>query len=1771
MDYRLEDLMDMEMLRVLLERLEAIYSFPTAILDKDAKILIAIAWQDICTKFHRINPETEKGCIKSDKYISDHLLEANPAVCYKCANGLIDCAFPIIIDGKHLGNFFIGQFFLEKPDLNYFRNQAKLFGFDERAYLEAVEKTPIWTKEKQNRYIDFIKEFIELIANIGLKRLKEIEAKNELKKANNDLTASRITAIQMLEKSIEAKKALEETNKKLFQEVEERIQAEEKIKATQILLQASIESQKDMIILSIDKNYRYLCYNSYHKQVMKAAYNQNINIGMNLLDCITNEEDRKKSKINYDKALNGKSHMTVEEYGDLERYYYETRYNPILNDKNEIIGATAFSANVTERRKAEKALCESEKKYRMIVETAIEGIITLNSDGRITFINQQMASLLKYTIQEMMGQKFELFIAEEQLGEHLAQMNIRRKGEDAVYERCLRNKDGERCWVIISARAIIDSDGKFEGSFGMLADITKRKQAEEALRDSESLYKAILNASPDDITISDMNGRILMVSPKALTMFGYQEEEILGRLITDFIIAEDRERAILRITLRSQGVVTGTAEYCGLRKDGTTFDIEVNSECIKDSDGKPSKIIFIVRDITDRKQAEVVLLENRQQLADIITFLPDATIAIDKNKHVIIWNKAMEEMTGVPASEMIGKGGYLYSVPFHGEPRPILLDFILNYNEDFETKYLKINREGDSFTTEVFCKTLYNNNGAWVFAKASPLHDRNGNIVGAIESIRDITERKLAEETLRESERRYTKAQQVGHIGSWEYNINSDTFWGSDEAKRIYGFNLTSDYFTTEEVLNCIIERERVNQALVDLIENNKPYDLEFEIRRYKSEERLIINSVAELIKDKNGYPLKVTGVIQDITKRKRAEAMFLDIIDKNPLSIQVVDKEGYTLRVNSAHTKLFGSVPPSDYSVLEDFQLKQQGFGELIERAKNGEVVHLPDLFFNAHILSVDLPDVPVWIRMVIFPINDNNGKPERFVLMHENITERKKAEEAMRESEALYRSILNASPDDITITDMEGRILLVSPIAMKMFGYKTEDEMIGHLISEFIYPEDWRRASTNLVLLFQGLKHSPDEYRGLRLDGSTFYMEVNGEFIRNADGQPTKMVFIVRDISERKQAEEELNKSKEKYRIVADFTYDWESWRAPDGTYVYISPSCERISGHTVQKFMSDPELVIKITHSDDRQNVFEHYHLDFNKEQTENVEIEYRIIKPDGSIRWISHWCTSIFNESGEWLGRRESNRDITDRKLAEIALVESQKQLADIITFFPDAIMAINKDNQIIIWNKAMEEMTQVPAAEMLGKGDLAHTIPFYGEIKPMLMDMVFSNQGDIISQYPKVKQEGDSFSAEVFCKALNNKRGAWVFAKVSPLHDSKGNIIGAIESIRDITERKQVEEKLYENEEKLRTLFGSMTEMVVLHELVFDENNEAINYRILDCNETFTKITGILKEEAIGNLATEVYKTGTPPYLEEYIRVSITKEPLEYSTYYKPMDKYFIISVVPTSKNCFATITTDITTIRQIQEVLSNKNKELENYLYVASHDLRSPLVNIQGFSQRLQKQTDLLKDVLTKCVLDAETKTSIDKITGEDISKTLNYIFSNVTKMDILISGLLQISRTGQIKLTINKTDMNKLFKTIISSLNYQINNIAAKVIVEDLVDCYGDENQLNQLFSNIIGNALKYRDKERELIITISSRTQFSKVIYIIKDTGIGIAARHLEKIWDVFYRVDSASSEAGEGIGLSLAKRIADKHRGKIWAESKEGEGSTFYVELQINKFSE
>jgi len=174
-------------------------------------------------------------------------------------------------------------------------------------------------------------------------------------------------------------------------------------------------------------------------------------------------------------------------------------------------------------------------------------------------------------------------------------------------------------------------------------------------------------------------------------------------------------------------------------------------------------------------------------------------------------------------------------------------------------------------------------------------------------------------------------------------------------------------------------------------------------------------------LKDEEGIVIGTVFIARDITERIRTEEMLHDIIEKNPMSIQILDTEGFTLKVNPAHTLLFGAVPPSDFSIFADLQHKQPEIEKLILLAKSGEIVHLPDLYYNVHDVFSELPDVPFWIHAVLFPLKDKDGKPERFVLMHENITERKQAEEALWESESKFRTLFESANDSLFLMDQD------------------------------------------------------------------------------------------------------------------------------------------------------------------------------------------------------------------------------------------------------------------------------------------------------------------------------------------------------------------------------------------------------------------------------------------------------------------------------------------------------------------------------------------------------------------------------------------------------------------------------------------------------------------------------------------------------------------------------------------------------------------------------
>jgi len=243
--------------------------------------------------------------------------------------------------------------------------------------------------------------------------------------------------------------------------------------------------------------------------------------------------------------------------------------------------------------------------------------------------------------------------------------------------------------------------------------------------------------------------------------------------------------------------------------------------------------------------------------------------------------------------------------------------------------------------------------------------------------------------------------------------------------------------------------------------------------------------------------------------------------------------------------------------------------------------------------------------------------------------------------------------------------------------------------------------------------------------------------------------------------------------------------------------------------------------------------------------------------------------------------------------------------------------------------------------------------------------------------------------------------------------------------------------------------------------------------------------------------------------------------------------------------------------------LKEKNQELEQIIHITSHDLRSPLVNIQGFSSELSRTFKRVDELINKGTFSDKDKMELDDLLKNEGPNSLLYIQRSTSQMGTLLKGLLKLSRLGRAAIEIGLLDMNILIKEVTSSYEFQIREKDATLIVENLPPAMGDRVQINQVFSNLIDNALKYLDPERKGSIRVSGKQMDDKIVYCVSDNGLGFLEEFNHKIFELFHRLDPAKS-SGDGMGLTIVRKIVERHQGEVWAESNLNVGSRFYVSL-------
>lgn len=470
-------------------------------------------------------------------------------------------------------------------------------------------------------------------------------------------------------------------------------------------------------------------------------------------------------------------------------------------------------------------------------------------------------------------------------------------------------------------------------------------------------------------------------------------------------------------------------------------------------------------DITEQKKAAERLNAEKQKLLDIIEFLPDATFVIDECGIVIAWNKALEEMTGVPKEEIIGKDDYIYSIPFYGHKRPIIIDLIFLSEEEIESKYTYVKRDGENLFAEVFVNNLFGGKGAYVFVKASPLYDSTGKLVGSIETVRDITRQKKDEIALLKSEEKFRSTIEQSIDGIYiideegviiEWNKGMEKITGHKREEELGQLVWESQYELLPDAEKVPELYDYIKGTILQFLQTgdanwiNKPLDRK--IRRSDGEIR-DIQSITYPIKTEKG--MIIGSITRDITKQKKTEEkleyeqnLLNTVLNNIPVAVAVAEApSGKLLRANEQFEKVWEQpfIPSKNiesYSTYKGFHADGNPYKPeewpLARSITAGEVVMGEEI-------SVLFEDGTRKVLIVSStPIKDENEQIILGVVIAADISARKKAEELLMENEEKFAKAFYSNPAGMAITTINGEIIEVNNAYANITGYK-QKELLG------------------------------------------------------------------------------------------------------------------------------------------------------------------------------------------------------------------------------------------------------------------------------------------------------------------------------------------------------------------------------------------------------------------------------------------------------------------------------------------------------------------------------------------------------------------------------------------------------------------------------------------------------------------------------------------------------------------------------------------------------
>ncbi len=1152
---------------------------------------------------------------------------------------------------------------------------------------------------------------------------------------------------------------------------------------------------------------------------------------------------------------------------------------------------------------------------------------------------------------------------------------------------------------IVDIHSIAEFDKEENLLFGTIQDITDSNRLNELLRESNAKFQVLFDTFPLGITISDNDGKIIESNKKAETLLGLSNEEQLKRSITgeewkiinnkgdDFpqleypsIIALKEKKLVENVEM---GIVNG---------DNVTWLNVTAAPIPADNAG----VVITYNDITEKKKAE-------EELNSYFTNALDLFCIADTDGRFIKLNKEWENCLGYKIEELEGQN---------------LLDFI--HQDDLDSTINAMKMLINQKTVFNFTNRYKTKDGSYkvIEWKSTP----KGNKIFA--AARDITKRIKIEEALRESESNLEHAQRIAKIGSWTWDmIENKVSW----SKGMY--------------------------LVYDIDPDN--YD---------------------------GKPETLINIVHPDDKEKFIDNMNTNLED--------------------------GSVPKLEYRIIHIDGSIHYIFGE-------GRI------FFN------------------------DEGKPFKAVGTAQDITDRIITEESLYESELRFRNIFNNAPIGIYRTNRKGDILLANPKLIEMLGYSSFDELKNRDIESEGYEDKNERANFIAKIEKNGFV---DNYNVVwkTKDKVNIIVNEHSRCVYDNDGNILYYEGTVEDITARKNAEEALRESEEKFRLIIENTSEAILFTEPNGEINFANQEACELLGYTNQEICKLGRTGLVDLNDERLEKAVE------IRKKTGKFKGELNLIKKDGSIIPVELTSNIFYDQNGIERTTMIIN-DITERKKSELAIRESEEkyrnlslQFEAILDHIPGLIFYKDKENNFIRVNKFTANAFNKKKEELEGT-NLRNLYSIEDAEKKYQDDLSVIESGNA-----KLNIEENWNTADGI---------RWVNTSKIPFKNNKGEIIGIIGISMDITERKYAEELLIAQENFLRTLTDNLPGMVGYWS------------KDLICkfaNNKYLEWFGKTKEEMLGISLIDLFGEELFYKNKPHVDAALNGNNIKFErTLNKPNNTYGYVwaHYIPDIQNeevlGFYVLVSDITEVKQTQFKLEEMNNNLnelnatkDKFFSIIAHDLRNPLGNFKQITEMLYDE--------------------FNDFDESELLEFLKLLKNSANNIFSLLDNLLEWSRSQRGTIQFNPVDTNlyllienliQLVKPMADNKNIELVNRVRKTIF-----VFVDVNLLNTVFRNLISNAIKFTPNGGNIeigIVTNSTNNVEYTDNYLniyVKDSGVGMPQASINKL----FKIEESNStlgtnkEKGTGLGLILCKEFVEMHKGKIKVESEVGVGSTFWISL-------